>query len=122
MERKNIILIIVSVILFAAAGYVLYTGVFSRTVDVLSSETSTVPNAQQLSTPLLPYGHTLDFGPIEKRQDTGAPYAYELLNSQTDVGVGINELIRNNVQALPPGVPQQLTRPVDGSDRLLQNR
>ncbi len=84
MNKKVIIQIVVIVGAFAAAGLVLYNGLFK---DSSSSVVAPASVAQD-NAKILPYGSTLDFNsPLYKRDFQFNSISYDELNPQQEVGL-----------------------------------
>ena len=123
MNKKNITLAIVVVVLFGASGWVIYTGIFKDTSSVITGDTPNFESNQKNIVKLLPYGDRLDFSVITDRSDSEAPYEYKKIDPSLDVGVDTKNLIGHIVfPPPPPANPEILISPSDNADRLLLNR
>lgn len=96
MNKKNVILIVVVIVLVGAAGWILYAGIFRKTAGVLGSDSPNIDLTQKNIVNLLPYGTKLNFDPVENRTNIDPPFKYIQVNPSTDVGVPEKDLIRNS--------------------------
>ncbi|MBP9686551.1 MAG: hypothetical protein KBD66_02000 [Candidatus Doudnabacteria bacterium] len=87
-NTKNTILVIVIVVLFAAAGLVIYRGFFAS--EAIPDISVGVPGAPVKN--VMPYGSTLDFSRVQQRASTADTYRYEVVDAAV-VGVAVQNLI-----------------------------
>ncbi len=102
MSKRDKILALVVVLLFGSAGYVLYSGLLS---DQISIVTNTAPDTEankKTIVNLLPFGASLDLQQLRTRNQKLqiSPtnlYTYPSVNS-ADVGVPVDQLLNNSNQ------------------------
>ena len=87
-NTKNTILVIVIVVLFAAAGMVIYRGFFAN--GAVPDISVGVPGTPVKN--VMPYGSSLDFSRVQQRASTADTYRYEVVDT-TAVGIAVQNLI-----------------------------
>lgn len=99
-NKRNIILIFITIGLFAASGLVIYEGIYANSsgANAIVSATPDVAGSQKEIINLLPYGDKLDFSQVKSRSGTTEVFKYEQLDSNR-VGVDTHSLIAQGLAA-----------------------
>ncbi len=94
MNKKTIIQIVIIIGAFVASGMVLYNGLFKNGPSDISLSLSDQSIAESNSEKILPFGDKLDFKNVLEKQNLQFDIVdYPKLDSQTEVGVDLNNLI-----------------------------
>jgi flagellar basal body-associated protein FliL len=99
MNKKQIIQIIIIIVVFSAAGLILYNGLFKNKNDAALLEDSGSPATQGQPQELLPNGNTLDFGPLSSQNFYYNQVDYPKLDPSSDYGIPDSSLFP------PPPLP-----------------
>src|SRR5262245_14600808 len=97
MTSKDKILSGVVIVIFVAAGYVLYNGLFSDQINVVTNPAPDIEGNKKTIINLLPFGTTLDVDKLEARNiqnnlTPGSVFVYPTVTT-ADVGVPIEQLL-----------------------------
>lgn len=106
MNKKVIAEIVIIVLAFAGAGWVLYSGLFSPSGG--TSLVATSSPASGLSANPLPYGNHLDFGAVNASRFTFNQIQYPVLDPANDVGIPEANLVSSQI---PVSTPSGTTTP-----------
>ncbi|MBL8031095.1 MAG: hypothetical protein JNK33_02100 [Candidatus Doudnabacteria bacterium] len=93
-NKRNIILSLVIVVLFAASALIIYQGIYANSsgAGVIVGAAPDVTGNQKEIINLLPYGNELDFSQVKSRHETTQVFKYEQLDANS-VGVDTHNLI-----------------------------
>lgn len=93
-NKRNIILTLVIIGLFAASALIIYEGIYANSsgANVLVSAAPDVAGSQKEIINLLPYGDKLDFTLVKSRHEATQVFKYEPVDSN-NVGVDTHSLI-----------------------------
>jgi hypothetical protein len=94
MNKKQIIQLVVILLAFGGAGFVLYRGGIFGTSSAGIGSTQTLVESGIVSQPLLPYGETLDFKQaLDADRFNYNQFEFGKLDPKTEVGIDENLLI-----------------------------
>lgn len=93
-NKRNIILILVIVGLFAASALIIYEGIYANSsgASVIVSAAPDVVGSQKEIINLLPFGDKLDFSQVQSRHEATQVFKYQPVDSN-NVGVDTHALI-----------------------------
>lgn len=98
MSKRDKILTLVVVLLFGAAGYVLYSGLFKDQISIVTTAAPDIEANKKTIVDLLPYGSTLDLQKLKSRDERlqinpSVLYTYPSITDD-EVGISANELVQ----------------------------
>lgn len=97
MNKKNLILVVIILVAFAASGFVLYNGLFKGSTAVVPVSTAPVVLEK-----VLPYGDTFNYQFMDQLKDRNFRFGavtYPVLDPATEVG-------KDSLSAMvPPPLP-----------------
>lgn len=119
MSKKNIILIAIVILIFGAAGFIVYKGLFSSKIEEISKASPDFEANQKNIVNMLPYGTNLNLDALESRPEVNK-FEYKPV-TPPEVGVAPETMIRN-IDVSEKSDVDDFTSRLSDTDRLLIQR